>query len=350
MNDSTIITNPVELISGTSNTLSSIYIETAKSIQSNNTKGLDYMKDMAVSITKIASQKDARDKRLMSSAGNVKNFSGYNDIQTCMNFLAANNSTEPVKYIKTIYSALEEYQPQYTEGYRKQVELVIYEYELSLYLLVTGLSYLMASMSDVKLNSSGIKLSVKNSSMKKGVIIKLAEGLSKELKKKEHLEYLNELLKVKETAPSEVKEAVIMEEVSVLGALQILYSLGEGLGKLGSFAINTFKILKRTMFGIIPFIRSILYLRYKRKADTILALEEQANFIRLNINQLNNMKTMDEVKKKEIIKQQEAFIDRYLKKAEKLRAELAVTESETILAIKEEEKPQETDSEYFEID
>jgi len=94
------------------------------------------------------------------------------------------------------------------------------------------------------------------------------------------------------------------------------------------------RAVKDSIFGIVPLIRSVMYLKYKKKADTILALEQQVQFIQQNINQLENRSNIDPKKKEHIIKKQQAHIDAYKKRAEKLRAELMETEKDASNAIK----------------
>ena len=89
----------------------------------------------------------------------------------------------------------------------------------------------------------------------------------------------------------------------------------------------------RSVFGIIPLIRSVLYLRYKKKADTVLALEQQANFLEQNIEALKNKQTDQPHKKEQIIKRQQAIVDGYRRRAEKLRAQLTEGEREASAGI-----------------
>lgn len=92
------------------------------------------------------------------------------------------------------------------------------------------------------------------------------------------------------------------------------------------------------MFGIIPLIRSCIYLKYKKKADTIAALEAQAAFIDRNIEQLENRTNMDPAKKETIIKKQKAAAEGARKRAAKLRAQLLETEKDSSKSMKERNK------------
>jgi hypothetical protein len=125
----------------------------------------------------------------------------------------------------------------------------------------------------------------------------------------------------------------IQEGSIVVDTLDILDRLTTKVGKIGSFATKAFKAIKGTLFGILPLIRSILYLKYKRKADTILSLEEQMHFISLNIEHLQNIKGMDPVKKETIIRSQQATIEGFRKRVAKLRVELMDSEKEAAIAL-----------------
>ena len=327
--------NPVEIISGTSNTTSPLYIEAAKSIESDTPKGMEHLKNFITSVEKVASAGNVPDSRLSSTKGNIKNFQGYENIQSAIEFLSKNLSgVKVLKDLIDIHNALEGNQAQYVEGYSRNIRLIVLEYESALYMLVTGLSHTIATHIDIV--QTGTQIAVrKKAGSSGGVITKTIAGLASKLKEKSHKEYLNHLIKAKGGSPK--KEEAITESIKTVGAtLDLLSSLWDGVTKLGTLTKNIFIGLKRTMFGILPLIRSVLYLRYKKKADTVLALEQQIHFIKLNIEQLKNIKTMDEGKKKEIIKKQQAVIEAYQKKAEKLRAELTEGEKEASESIKKE--------------
>lgn len=144
--------------------------------------------------------------------------------------------------------------------------------------------------------------------------------------------------------------AIFKESVECIteGVTDILKLIDTGIdaAKKGSSLVsNLFRSIKSSLFGIIPLIRSILFLRYKKKADKINALETQVQFIKMNIEQLQNRQNdMDPKKKEEIIKRQQAIIDAYNKKAEKLRAELTEEEKDASVSIKEEDPSMSKDS------
>lgn len=331
-----VILDPVELISGSSSITSPVYIEVARTIESNTPRAMEYLKDFITSIEKIAG--GVNDKRITSTKGNVTKFAGYDDIKTIIDFLTANLSgVSVIKELIDIHKALLSYQTQYMDGYEKQVRLIILEYESALYLLVTGLSYAMANNIDIVQTGTKI-IAKKKSGSDKGVINKTITGLAKQLKAKEHQEYLKQLLDGKDNKPVNESVEVYEENSAISDTLDIIDALSKGVSKIYKWGTHTFQLLKRTVFGIVPLIRCIIYMRYKKKADTILALEQQANFVRENINRLQNQQSMDEKKKAIIIKKQEAFVTAYIKRANKLRAELIETEKDTATELKDKPK------------
>lgn len=121
----------------------------------------------------------------------------------------------------------------------------------------------------------------------------------------------------------------------IMDVAGVLFNAGKNVTKFG---VNAVKAIKNSLFGIIPLIRSIMYLRYKRKADKITSLDQQVQFIQQNIEQLRNREgDMDPKKKEQIIKRQEAIIEAHKKKAEKLRAQLMEEEKEASNALKQDD-------------
>jgi len=327
-----ISTDPAEIISGTSNISSRLYKEASDAIESNTPKSMGYLKNFITSIESIAGKENVQDDRISSTRGNMSKFSGYENVKFAIDFLSKNLPGMPiVQNLITIHKALEINQALYMSGYDKQVRLIILEYESALYMLITGLSFAMVNNIDVV--STGTSINIKRkSSPDKGVISKVVKEMARELSSKDHQAYLQTLISAKDELP--IGESVLMEtNRSLSDTLDIISSLASGVGKLASFGKRTFQTLKRTMFGIIPLIQSVLYLKYKKKADHILALDQQVNFLNMNINQLKNIKTMDEEEKQVIIKKQEAKIEEWKKKAAKLRAQLDETEKDTSAAV-----------------
>lgn len=342
MNGYDIITNAIELISGTANTTSPLYVETAKNINTNDKKALGYIKNFVTDIEKIAPK--VNDTRISGSKGNIQKFSGYKNIKTALDFLSKNAPwIDHLKDLNTILKALENHQTQYVDGYNKHVRLVTIEYETSVYMLVTGLVFHMVAQIDVQESGFIMKIVRKKRTGDGGhVIAKMVTELAKMLSSKDHKEYLEELLKSKDNVP--IKESAAMTEATIADTIELIDVIFTGVGKVTSFSKRVVSAIKNTIFGIVPLTRSIIYLWYKKKADTILALEQQIHFIEMNITHLQNIKTMDPTKKAEIIKKQQATIEAYRKKSEKLRAELVETEKDAATALKENESDIKKDS------
>lgn len=339
MDGYTICNDYLEIICGTKNTITKEYREAAKNVEENSMKGLGYLKNFITSIENLAGKENVKDTRISSTKGNIQDFQGYENIKTAMNFINKNLSgIDIMGNIKTIYDALESNKSLYMEGYNKNVRLVILEYESSLYMLVTGLSMVMANNMDVVQNGTQIKIQKKHGSTY-GIIPKTIVDLSKQLSNNKHKEYLEEMLKSRENSSkidTEMKESTYFES-TVSDTLDLVDSIFKNVGRIGHYTKRLVTSVKNSLFGIVPLIRSILYLRYKKKADTILALDQRVNDIEKNIEQLRNIKTIDPAKKEEIIKKQKAVCEAYRKKSEKLRAELTEGEKDAAVAIKKED-------------
>lgn len=334
-----VCTDFVEIISGTKNMTSPVYMEASKSISSGDTKSLKYLKNFIVSIENIAADGKVKDERISSTKGNIRQFKGYKDIETTISFLKKNFSDlQSMKDLVSICDALEDYQPLYSAGYEKNIRLIILEYESALYLLVTGLASLMANGIDVVQNGVELKIK-KKSGNTTGMISKTIHEMAKQISNKQHKDYLKGLLDSKDNVKinTDIKESVILESFVSDSVTLLAFILDNGK-KMVFNGINIFNVVRRSLFGIIPLIRSVLYIKYKRKADTILALEEQAAFIKQNIEQLEKTKgNMSPNKKEAIIKRQKAVAEAYMKRAAKLRAELTETERDASEEIKKED-------------
>ena len=260
-----------------------------------------------------------------------KNLSGIDSVKDCV----------------TVLDALENHQSLYVDGYDKNVRLIILEYENSVYLLVTALSMVMANNMDVVSNGTEIRIQ-KKSATTFGIIPKTLKDLAKQLSDRNHKSYLEELLNgVGNVDSGEMHESATFMESSVTDTLALINDMIKNTSRITKMGRRLFSSIKNSMFGIIPLIRSIIYLRYKKKADTILSLEQQVVFIQRNIEQLKNIKTMDPAKKAEVIKKQQAVCEAYKKKAEKLRAELCEGEKDAATAIhKEDPKLKNTDDDF----
>ena len=331
-----ICTNYLEIVAGTNNTLDPVYREAAENIAQGNQTGLGYLKNFITDIESIAGHASVKDERISKSRGNIENFPAYTSICTAMDFLKKNLKSDAiVADCIGIYNALETNKALYSDGYDKQIRLIILEYENALYLLVTALSMLMATEINPVLNGTAIVIKPRASKKTFGIIPKTLKELNKQIGTPNHKKYLEEIIKTSEDGGTRsgrlVTEGVLSDAIETVNLID---AICQNAKKSASAIGRIFKSVKSTVFGIVPLIRSIIYLRYKKKADTIKALEEQAYFISQNIEQLRNTKNMNPEKKAVVIKQQTAVCEAFLKKAEKLRAELCETEKAAATEIK----------------
>lgn len=343
------------IVSGDSFKYSKAYIEATESVAKSTPKGLAQLKSFISAIEEISHKDGVKDSRITSSRGNITQFSGYDNIKTAMEFIKKNlGGIEIFKDIDVIYKSLVSNASIYSEAYSKNIRLIVLEYESAVYLVVTGLSMVMATNMDVVQNGTSISIQKKGGTSY-GETGKCIKDLAKQMGSSHHKDYLEAMIKSKEmnaagenpkrnkepekVTPKDenVNESVLFFEATVADTVELVDIMLTSIGDLGRFAKRTFIGLKNSIFGIIPLIRSVLYLRYKKKADTVLALDQQCKFIQQNIEQLQNMKTMDPEKKAVVIQRQKATIEAYQKKAAKLRAELCDGERESTDAAKKDE-------------
>lgn len=338
MNGNVISNDFLEIITGTTNKLHPAYMEAAKEVDKGTSKSVGYLKNFVVSIENLAAKDKVKDARISSSKGNIKNFKSYEDLKTCLEFLKKNAAgVSTMVALTDIFKALESYQPLYTEGYEKNIRLVVLEYESAVDLLITGLTMVMAENIDVVQTGTTLKV-MKNKSGDTSVIHKTIRDMVKQLNDKKHKQYLEEMIKAKDRTKvnTNIKESVSFMEASVADTIELIDVMITGVGKIGQYSVNIVRTIKNSLFGIVPLIRSCLYLRFKKKADTVLALEQQAEFITQNIEQLQNRTNLDPAEKDKIIKKQQATVEAYKKRAAKLRAQLSDTERSAATVIKDE--------------
>lgn len=339
MNECKISNNFLEIIAGTNNKLHPAYMEAAKNVDSNNSKSLGYIKNFVTSIENLANKEKVKDKRISDSQGNIKKFAAYEDIKTTLDFIKKNLSgVTIVNDLSTMLTVLEANQPLYTEAYEKNIRLVVLEYESAVDLLVTGIAMTIAENIDVVQTGTSIKIEKKKNA-NNGVISKTIKDMASQMKAANHKKYLEEMIESKKhtKVDTEIKESVTFTEAAVVDTLELIDAMLTSVGRIGHYTMNIIRTIKNSLFGILPLIRSCLYIRYKKKADTILALEQQAEFVSQNIERLQNRTNMDEKEKQQIIKKQQATVEAYKKKAAKLRAQLTDCENQATEAIKKED-------------
>lgn len=338
--DRDICTDFMEIVTGTTNMISPVYREAADHVDKNDTKAQIYMKNFFTSINQVANKTKSKSRSLAESKGNIKSFKGYHNIEKAFEIL--NKYAKKIHLVKdlhTIHDMLIKYAPLYTRAYEARVDLVTLEYESALDTLVTCLSMIMSSVIDVEASDTDIKIVNKNAPMIH-TFEKMGKEFAKQLSNKNHEAYLEKMVNAKHESGMSNADAKT-ESVFIEGAVQEWLDLAmtavAGVKSIGPAVVGIARGIKNSLFGIIPLIRSALYLRYKRKADTVLALDQQVIFIERNIEQLKNRKNMDPREKALIIKKQKAYIEAYKKKAEKLRAELSDGEREASEEIKKED-------------
>lgn len=324
-----------EIVAKTSNHTNPAYMEAVKDMNAGNDKATAGVKTMLKGIEKLSAQPGTKDARISASKGNLNAFKGYESIQTTMKFLIKHMGTAQImKDLQTIHNKLMEFKPLYVEAYQKNVRLGILEYENAVYLLVTGLTTTMCANISIAQQNDTIRVNKKSDSTM-SLIADTAADYAKQLSAAGHKDYLDAILKNADEVKIRPRTEATYLEASIADTIDLIDAIFRNVGAIGHYTVRAVKAIKNSLFGIVPLIRTVLYLRYKKKADTILSLEQQAQFIQQNIEQLQNRKNMDPKEKALIIKRQQAYVTSYLKKAEKLRAELCETEKAAAQGIKE---------------
>ncbi len=341
MRDYKITGDAAEIISGTSNKTHPAYIEASEitSSPSKHGKSMSFIKKFMTTIETVNAK--VRNKNISTSRGSVTNFKDYDTIVEAIDIVKSYVPGEASK-LAGILEKLKEFQPIYSKGYERENRLLILEYENALYILIIGLSYTIANNISLESKNEDVQIVKCNHNSRSSVIGKLIVDVYKELSKKGHKDYLESLSSANPEVAKGISESVVMTEGVIFDLVSDTLSL---IGSIFNSGVRIYKltmhgigVIKNTLFGILPLIRACIYLRYKRKADAIIGLEEQVTFLKRNIENLKKRTNMDAAKKAEIIKKQEAYIAMYTKKAEKLRAELGDAERDTAKAVEEDDK------------
>jgi len=339
----------IEIIAGTDNTTSRAYLETKKEVGTRSNKSIAQLKNFYGDIEKTYKKMDNKkiDTEITKSKGDLEKFSGYTDMKYAFELLSKPLKMNSImKNLSIIQKSLENNKSYYMEAYKRKVRLLIHEYENTLYLLQLGLCVIFADCVQITKENPGYKINA-NAKCSNKFIQKTLDKLVYHVKdSKWHTKYLDSIIKaaknnpIKDSKTESYDEEIFTEENILIERFPYIGSFITILNGIGSMFAGVKSILKSivgTIFGIVPLIRSIIYLRYKKKADTILALEMNIALIKENIELLKRVKNKSEAEKKEIIKKQEAVCEQYQKKIEKLKAELGSTEYEASKALKQSE-------------
>lgn len=339
MNEYDICTDMVGIIAGTSETYSTAYIEASKSVSNDSSKSLKYLKNFITSIESLQSKDVVKDQRISASKGDITAFQGYDNIQKSIEFVNKYASgAKDIKHINGIVKSLNDYKTLYVDGYTHNISLLKSEYECGVYLVVTGLVYTMCSNTDVVTKNDSLAI-VKKSGTTGGTISKMLKEFDSQLSNKNHREYLEQMIKLKmdNGVSTHISESTSFLEASVEDTIKLVSDIWNNVTNIGKFGWRAVNAVKNSIFGIVPLIRSVMYLRYKRKADMIRELDTNVAFIQQNIERLEKRTNISEAKKRSIIKKQQAIAEQYQKKAEKLRAQLIETEKDVTAEIKKED-------------
>ena len=316
------------ILAGTSNRLARAYVEAAEHVEKDDDASVKYLKKFIGSIEKLSKSPKVNDARITKSKGFLREFEEHENIDYMLKFLQQYVKEPIVGDLKKIYDALTSYGTEYRSGYDKNVRLVELEYESAVYMLVTGLVYTMSNCVEFAQQDTGFKI-VKKAIDKRDTIAKMTSKMAKQLSEKDHKLYLSKLVEAATVARrdsgkpvAESYEGEYTIESVVGDALDLFDAITNNIGRIMGAGKTMIRTMKRTMFGILPMIRGVIYLHYKKKADHIANLEQQCAFLKMNIDQLNRRTDLSKEEKERLIKRQSAYVKAYEKKAAKIRAEL----------------------------
>ena len=316
------------ILAGTSNRLARAYVEAAEHVEKDDDASVKYLKKFIGSIEKLSKSPKVNDARITKSKGFLREFEEHENIDYMLKFLQQYVKEPIVGDLKKIYDAVVSYGTEYRSGYDKNVRLVELEYESAVYMLVTGLVYTMSNCVEFAQQDTGFKI-VKKAIDKRDTIAKMTSKMAKQLSEKDHKLYLSKLVEAATVARrdsgkpvAESYEGEYTIESVVGDALDLFDAITNNIGRIMGAGKMMIRTMKRTMFGILPMIRGVIYLHYKKKADHIANLEQQCAFLKMNIDQLNRRTDLSKEEKERLIKRQSAYVKAYEKKAAKIRAEL----------------------------
>ena len=316
------------ILAGTSNRLARAYVEAAEHVEKDDDASVKYLKKFIGSIEKLSKSPKVNDARITKSKGFLREFEEHENIDYMLKFLQQYVKEPIVGDLKKIYDAVTSYGTEYRSGYDKNVRLVELEYESAVYMLVTGLVYTMSNCVEFAQQDTGFKI-VKKAIDKRDTIAKMTSKMAKQLSEKDHKLYLSKLVEAATVARrdsgkpvAESYEGEYTIESVVGDALDLFDAITNNIGRIIGAGKMMIRTMKRTMFGILPMIRGVIYLHYKKKADHIANLEQQCAFLKMNIDQLNRRTDLSKEEKERLIKRQSAYVKAYEKKAAKIRAEL----------------------------
>nr|DAP16816.1 MAG TPA: hypothetical protein [Caudoviricetes sp.] len=330
-----IVLDPVEFFAETTNRTHPVYMEALEKVQGKSAGAMGHIKRFVSAIKKKYKHQD---KDIVGSKGNINSYKHHDEIEKAFAMLKkyhAGSST--VQNLEKIHSALHKNADIYQDGYRKYVDLVTIEYEMGLTTLVRGLEYQLSASLNIEEKNGSFILS-KKAPESNETLDQLISSFAKELNDSAHVQFIEALVKAKDEfkVDTNVNEVVTFEESSVSEVVSLINSIVTNTGNVVKNIIGGAKALAKSAFGILVILRACTYYFYQRKADKIMKLQEQIQFLEINVEQLKNRSNIDPNKKEEIIKKQRAVIENYQKKAAKLLAQLQDNSRETSSMLKED--------------
>ena len=176
----------------------------------------------------------------------------------------------------------------------------------------------------------------------KNMVEKMLEKTEEEIKKSSHEEYLKEVIKAFETvekSDSKVKKESVdffQEDGWIkggvedfLGAVTLISMIRKLLLTIGETAVRIVKLIWNTITGLFPLIQTIELNSQLAEVSSIQSLEEEIEFIEMNIESMKRTSKLPADKQKKVIEYQKKEIENHKRKIAKIKAKYDLIDAET---------------------
>lgn len=236
---------------------------------------------------------------IAASKGDITRFTGYETVKSTLETLeslkqrAGINTFRELDIIKETLTQLEKNKTELAKAYLQNVDMVVVLYNTVVYSVVASTSLLISTMVEYLKSPGGDLQIVLNTTTKKNkdyLLIDSLENFNNAVRK-------GELTKLFASVENKHKFIGVIE-IATVGAVAFL----------GCLVV------------IVPILRSLIFSVYDLRMSTADYLLQQAEFLRLNSEVVQNNSTMSALDKKKIVKKQLETV----KKLEKLAGKIEV--------------------------
>lgn len=249
------------------------------------------------------------------SAGNIKNYSGYNNmcdtLLTVQKLAEDDKAVNVISYVKIVQDAIKNIEmlsATYQKGFTTKTEYVALEYDTYVFFCVEATTALIYSFVDVMKAPDKQTMDMKITNTK----LRADEFYFEQLKKF-----------------NKVQENLGIDYRKMLEAM-----CDKGKNNFTGVTLLGISTVLAVSLAIVPITREIIYQIYNFRGKLSESLEMQANFLELNKTCVESNEMMDATKKKKVLDKQEKLAKKLFKLADSIR----VKSSKSILDSKRELK------------